>query len=116
MGASPDVLAHLRFAHQAAGMRHQIAQQRQGLGPQGDGLFSLPQATLRVIQMERPKPAVLLRRHRFPPAAQREQAFKHFDGTAALYLNTSTVFMNGGPIVTSLCEECMKHVMPSLTS
>ena len=64
VGAGPDVLAHLGFGHQAAGMGHEIAQQRQGLGPQGNGLLSLPQATLRFIQMEWPKRAVLLLRHR----------------------------------------------------
>jgi hypothetical protein len=40
--ARPHVLPQLGFGHQAAGMRHQIAQHRQGLRPQGDGLCSLP--------------------------------------------------------------------------
>jgi hypothetical protein len=45
-------------------MLHQIAQQRRGLGPQGDNLFSLPQAALRAIQMERPKREMGLLFHR----------------------------------------------------
>ena len=61
--AGPHVLAQLRFGYQAAGMRHQIAQHRQGLGPQGDGLCSPPQAALRAIQMERPKREVVLLLH-----------------------------------------------------
>ena len=43
------------FAHQAAGMHHEIAQQCQELGPQGDGLVPPPQVALRAIQTERPK-------------------------------------------------------------
>ena len=63
MRARPHVLPQLRFGHQAAGMRHQIAQHRQGLGPQGDGLFPLPQAARRAIKMERPKREVVLLLH-----------------------------------------------------
>jgi hypothetical protein len=45
-------------------MLHQIAQQRQGLRPQGDGLVPLPQAALRVIQMEWAKREMVLLPHR----------------------------------------------------
>jgi hypothetical protein len=55
MRARPHLLSHLRFGHQAAWMRHQIAQQRQGLGPQGDALVPLPQTAMGAIKMERSK-------------------------------------------------------------
>jgi hypothetical protein len=61
--ARPHVLPHLRFGHQAARMRHQIAQQRQGLGPQGNALVPPPQVALCAIHMERPKRTVVLRLH-----------------------------------------------------
>jgi hypothetical protein len=62
--AGPHVLAQLRFGHEAPGMRHEIAQQRQGLGPQGDHLVTLPQVALRVIQVERAKREMVLLPHR----------------------------------------------------
>jgi hypothetical protein len=49
------MLSQLGFGHQAARMRQQIAQQGQGLGPQGDGLRAPPQAALRAIEMKRSK-------------------------------------------------------------
>ena len=66
MRPRPHVLPQLRFGHQAAGMRHQIAQHRQGLGPQGDRLVALPQTAVRAIQMEQPKRAVVSRLHGAP--------------------------------------------------
>jgi hypothetical protein len=61
--ARPHVLPQLGFRHQAAGILHQIAQHRQGLGPQDDALVPLPQAVLRDIKMERPKSEVALLLH-----------------------------------------------------
>jgi hypothetical protein len=63
------VLAQLRFGHEATGMLYQIAQQRQGLGPQGEHLVALPQAALGVIQMERAKREMVLLPHRVSSVA-----------------------------------------------
>jgi hypothetical protein len=56
-------IERLGFGHEAAGMLDEIAQQRQGLGPQGEPLVALPQAALRVIQMEWPKREMVLLFH-----------------------------------------------------
>jgi hypothetical protein len=55
MRARPHVLSQLGFGHQVARMRHQIAQQGQGLGPQGDDLRAPPQAALAAIELKRSK-------------------------------------------------------------
>ena len=63
MRPRPHMVPQLRFGDQAAGMDHQIAQQRQGLGPQGDRLVTLPQAAVRALHTERPKRVVVSRLH-----------------------------------------------------
>ena len=53
MHPGPDVLAQLGLRHQAAGMLDQIPQDRQGPGPQREGLLAAPQARLGRLK---PKP------------------------------------------------------------
>jgi hypothetical protein len=64
MCACPHVLLHLSFGHQAAGMRRQIVQQRQGPRPQGNEVTAAPQVALWHLQPEGPKGDLVLLAHR----------------------------------------------------
>jgi hypothetical protein len=62
--ARPHVLLHLGFGYQAAGMRRQIAQHRQGPRAQGNQLVAAPQAPLRRLQPEGTKGELMVWGHR----------------------------------------------------
>jgi hypothetical protein len=95
-------------------MRHQIAQQGQGLGPQGDGLVSPPQAALRDIQMEGPKTERVFLCHQTSCVVTSivfkrfKQVFKCFTHVLTPYFNTLALFLNGALSISSLHEVLMR--------